>query len=272
MAPTSHQIFKAGSTTYYYSSLFFPSAIRNDVVTLYAFVRTADDLVDQVPPDRQGFLNFRRAAELALSHRIVNQPVIDNFIALSRRKTFDPNWMLAFLNSMEADLTKTEYQNFAELEEYIRGSAEVIGQYLCQIMNLTPVAWPAARAQGKAMQLINFIRDIQEDLDLGRTYLPQNELTAFNLPDLRFTTVSRRTEQFRAFIQQQLDRYHHCQFIAEQGYKYIPKRYLTPIKTAAEMYNWTAREIARNPLIIYKRKIKPNRYRVIATIIKNFFS
>jgi len=81
----------------------------------------------------------------------------------------------------------------------------------------------------------------------------------------------RRKEEFKKFIDTQIDYYFKWQTEAEQGFKYIPRRYLIPIKTASDMYNWTALKIKDNPFIIYEEKVKPSKFKIISTILKNTF-
>jgi phytoene synthase len=66
-----------------------------------------------------------------------------------------------------------------------------------------------------------------------------------------------------------LDYYCKWQYIAESGYDFIPKRYLIPVKTASEMYNWTADQINKNPFLIYKKKVKPQISQILQTTVMN---
>lgn len=120
----------------------------------------------------------------------------------------------------------------------------------------------AAAMQGRAMQWINFVRDIAEDNTLGRCYFPQADLAKFKLKDLSKTTIQAQPEDFKKFVDLQLQRYQDWQQQAEQGYRYIPRRLRLPLRTAADMYNWTAQQIAKNPLAVYERKIKPSKRQV----------
>ena len=117
------------------------------------------------------------------------------------------------------------------------------------------------------MQFINFIRDIDEDIGLGRTYLPLGETS---LPDLRRETALGAREEFARFVHLQLSRYRRWQAEAEEGYRFIPRRYLLPIRTASDMYNWTARRIAADPFVVFERKVKPSRSRVFRRVARNF--
>ncbi len=264
-------IFKAGSRTYFTSSLFFPRAAREEVSVLYAFVRRADDFVDATPQDKAGFERFAGMYRTALaSGRASGDPVIDPFMGLVARRSFDPAWVEAFLDSMEIDTYKNEYQDIGETGKYIYGSAEVIGLMMARILGLPAEALPCARLQGKAMQYINFIRDINEDLKLGRVYLPKDEIRRFGLASLDYDKTSYRPTEFRKFIEYQLARYADWQHKAAEGFKYLPKRYLVPVKTAAAMYAWTAREIKKDPFIIYRKVVKPARSRIIGRAIYEY--
>lgn len=237
---------------------------------LYAFLRKADDFVDRVPQDAEGFYRFRTEYERAVNGYETSDIVVKEFVALSREKGFDPSWAEAFLDAMEADLYKRVYNTLEELLVYMYGSAEVVGLYMAKIMGLKEESFIYARHLGRAMQYINFIRDIQEDLALGRQYLPLNELKQYGIQSLDPVEVYIKRKQFSQFIREQIRRYFEWQRFAEEGYKYIPYRYLIPIKTAADMYKLTAKIIYRNPWIVYRRKVKPQKARIVYAAYANF--
>ena len=270
-----YQTFKSGSKTYFNSSRFFPADVRRDVFYLYAFVRKADNFVDEVPQDPDGFYRFcdsyRRALEQTDSSASgpSGDPIIDRFVELHWRRGFDPAWTEAFLGSMEKDLFKKEYNSLQETLDYIYGSAEVIGLYMSKILELPPEAQHAARMLGRAMQYINFIRDIKEDSGLGRRYLP---LTDTALSSLEYDYVKQHIAEFRRFHTAQIGLYMGWQREAEGGYRFIPYRYLLPIKTAADMYIWTAKQIERNPMVVYERQVKPPKLRIVLQALYNSFA
>jgi phytoene synthase len=116
------------------------------------------------------------------------------------------------------------------------------------------------------MQYINFIRDIAEDTALGRRYLPLNSAS----PEIVSADYAlENPREFSAFIGGHLALYRLWQKEAIAGYAYIPKRYRIPIKTAADMYWWTARCIEKQPLIVFDRKVKPARGRIYLSIARN---
>ena len=263
------ETFKRGSKTYFNSSIFFPRAVREDVFKLYGFVRVADDYVDAVPQDADGFFAFRERYAAALGGRPAGDPIIDSFVELSRRKNFQEEWVDGFLHSMELDLSKRDYDTIDETLEYIYGSAEVIGLFMARLLDLPEESYPSAMMQGRAMQFINFIRDLDEDRGFGRRYLP---LAGSGLDALDPETARGNPDVFERFIRQQVSIYEGWQREAERGYRFIPKRYLIPIKTASDMYNWTARTIAADPFVVFDRKVKPAIPRIFIRIFLNSLS
>lgn len=267
--PRLARIFRRGSRTYFFSSIAFPPALRDDVFALYAFVRTADDFVDQ-PPGRQdgtGFDRFRERYAAAAAGRTAGDPVIDAFVELAARRRFRADWVDAFFGAMAQDLTQTGYATVADTLAYVYGSAEVIGLMMAAIMELPEAAHRPARMLGRAMQYINFIRDIDEDRELGRTYLPAAELAAAGLRSLDPAEAQRRAPAFRRFVRGEIDRYLGWQRAADAGFHFIPRRPRVAIRTASDMYRWTAGRIRAEPLIVYRRKVRPSPARILAAVM-----
>lgn len=263
---TLYQIFKSGSRTYFYSSLFFPDSVKDDVFALYGFVRRVDNFVDSVPQQRSEFYDFRSKYIEAMDGETTGDVVVDSFVSVAKKRCFERSWIDSFLHSMEMDLYKNSYQNLEDLDEYIYGSAEVVGLMMAKIMGLRPESYPYARLLGKSMQYVNFIRDIAEDLNLGRTYFPQEDFRRYGLRSLDYCEAVSKPEAFNGFIRKQLSYYNLWQQEAEKGFVYIPRRYIIPIKTASEMYKWTAEQIRRDPMIVFCRKVKPSVPMIISHI------
>ncbi|MFX0025582.1 MAG: phytoene/squalene synthase family protein [Candidatus Hermodarchaeota archaeon] len=262
------EVFKKGSKTYFNSSIFFPKSSRRDVFILYGFVRVADNFVDTIPQKKEDFLNFCNLYRQALSGKKADDIIIDSFVELMERRDFKPIWVDDFLHSMEMDLTKRIYNSLEETLEYIHGSAEVIGLFMAKILDLPEKSYFAAERLGRAMQYINFIRDIKEDIILGRQYLP---LSGYSLDNLKKEEAMKNKTEFGRFIKDQINQYFEWVKEAESGFKFIPRRYLIPIKTASDMYKWTALQIRDNPFIIYEKKVKPSKIRIISNVLKNSF-
>lgn len=266
---TVYEVFKRGSKTYFYSTLFFPPEVKARVFTLYSFVRTADDLVDSVPQRGDEFYAFVDAYHAALDGSLTRDPIIDGFVALQQQFEIDQAWVDAFLHSMALDLTVHRYRTLEDLKVYLYGSAEVIGLMMARLLELPPESYTAARHLGRGMQYINFIRDIAEDSAMGRVYMPEEELDRFGLDSLELEYLKRHPAAFRAFIGAQCTLYREWQALGEAGYRSIPWRMRLPIITASDMYAWTARRIEHDPFVVFDRKVRPSVPRLVYRFAAN---
>ena len=230
-------------------------------------MRYVDNLVDSIPPHIQEFYQFR---DEYWAHSngcsASNNSIIISFLELACRRRFPKKWIEAFFRSMEMDLTISNYNTIEQTIEYIYGSAEVIGLFMANIMGIPDSAYHAAKLLGRSMQYINFIRDIDEDNRLGRRYLP---IEGSGLNNLSRKECSNKPDLFRNFVNLQLDLYNKWRNEGVAGYQYIPRQALVAIKTADDMYRWTALSIKRDPFIVFRVKVKPTRMRVFKQALIN---
>ena len=254
------EIFSNNSTSYYYSSLFFPEDVREDVFKLYAYVRTADDFVDEKPQDPEALEQMRKDTFENWDEGTSGDKVVDLFLEVANKRDFKKEWVEDFLDSMEMDLHKSEYETLDETLDYIRGSAEVIGLMMCRILELDEEAHRSAEMLGRSMQYCNFIRDIKEDNELGRRYMPTEEIEKHGLEGLEEDEIEE--EKFNKFMESQLKNYWKWQKEAEKGLKYIPYRVRVPVILSSRLYRFTARVIEKRPLIVYDEKVRPSKLRI----------
>ena len=265
----AREIFSQGSNNFYTSSRFFSRAQREKVSVLYAFVRTADNFVDCVPPQIAQFDSFEKQYRALLNHdphphdRYTS--VIVAFVALQRACQFEQEWIDAFFYSMRLDISKREYNSKAETLEYIYGSAEVVGLCMVRILHLNRHADECAKLFGRALQYINFIRDIKEDNRLGRRYLP----LADGLPDLSEDTATRSSAQVAALIRLYLAQFRSWLSESKTGFEYMPPHVRVPIQTAGDVFCIIAKKIDRKPLIVYTQKVTISKLRIMMCAIKN---
>ncbi|MFJ9929610.1 MULTISPECIES: phytoene/squalene synthase family protein [Streptomyces] len=197
--------------TYFLATRLLPPARRPAVHALYGFARWADDIVDVpdgTPAGHDGTGTARRAAALdrladdlarGLAGGDGADPVIVALADTSRRYAIDHRHFADFLTAMRSDLTVTEYAHYDELRAYMHGSAAVIGLQMLPVLGTVvprAQAAPYAAELGVAFQLTNFLRDVGEDLDRGRIYLPQDLLAAHRVDRalLRYCRDSGRTD------------------------------------------------------------------------------
>lgn len=174
--------------TYYLATLLLPKAKRPFVHALYGFARYADEIVDDLASElsveeKADALSTWGNTVLADLKKGTSQDHVGRAL-IDTVKRFDipHEHFEAFLHSMTMDLTVQEYETYEDLLEYVYGSAAVIGLEMVPILGpLHKDAFGAAEKLGIAFQLANFIRDVDEDLDRGRVYLPIKELAQFGV-------------------------------------------------------------------------------------------
>lgn len=176
------EVSRRNGRTYHLAASLLPASRRPHVWSLYAFARTADDLVDVPTGDPAQALKRWEAGPLAALHGARRpDPVADPVTAAAwttmRAFDLDPGLWDEFATSMRMDLSVTRYPTFADLQVYMRGSAAVIGELMAPVLGAAdPGALEYAGRLGEAFQLTNFVRDVAEDHLRGRIYLPQADL------------------------------------------------------------------------------------------------
>jgi phytoene synthase len=193
--------------TYFLATRLLAPGQRPFVHALYGFARYCDDIVDDLDDPRAAGekatdldrLGSRLRAELAEPGSPLgtapDHPVVVAVADTARRYDLDPGLFEAFLTSMRSDTEVRDYPTYADLERYMYGSAAVIGLQVLPVLGTCvprAEAEPAAGALGVAFQLTNFLRDVGEDLDRDRVYLPADELAAFGV-DRERLVAGRRT-------------------------------------------------------------------------------
>ncbi len=161
--------------------------IRNPICGIYGFVRFADEIVDTFHGyDRAKLLeDFRQETYKAIEEKISLNPILNSFQHVVHKYNINIELVDQFLHSMEMDLDDVAYTT-KEYEEYILGSAEVVGLMCLKVFTLGNEAMyqrltPEAMKLGSAFQKINFLRDLKADyIDLGRTYFPNLDIEQFD--------------------------------------------------------------------------------------------
>jgi phytoene synthase len=225
--------------TYYLATLLLPPEKRPYVWALYGFARYADEFVDSLEsPDPQALLDWGAAFldGLSAGPGAVTHPVSLAMTHTMRRWMVPRAHVEAFLDSMQMDITVTEYATYKDLETYMYGSASVIGLQMLPVLEpVTPEAAPRARALGEAFQMSNFIRDVGEDLQRGRIYLPQEDLETFGVTR---EVLERRvvTPSVRELLRFEIERTRALYAFAEPGIDMLHPTSRDCVRTAFTLY------------------------------------
>jgi phytoene synthase len=253
--------------TYYLATLILPSAKRPHVHALYGFARYADEIVDDLAStlsdaEKSEALKSWGASVLSDLRKGESQDLIGRALVDTVTKFDIPiAYFEAFMKSMEMDLTVTRYHNYGELKEYMYGSAVVIGLEMLPILGYSDErAIPAATALGEAFQLANFIRDIGEDIDRGRIYMPLDELARFGVDEAMLLKREMTPEIVEA-IKYQVARVKELQEIAEAGIQYLSPISRPCIRAASELYCGIVDEIIANGYDIFSKRATTSKIR-----------
>ena len=255
--------------TYFLATLLLPKAKRPFVHALYGFARYADEIVDDLASE----LSVEEKAEAlstwgntvladlkkGTSDDHVGRALIDTV----KRFDIPHEHFEAFLHSMTMDLTVQEYETYEDLLEYVYGSAAVIGLEMVPILGpLHNDAYEAAKKLGIAFQLANFIRDVDEDLDRGRVYLPIKELAQFGVTREMLEERVLTPEIIEA-LQFQIARVRQLQAEAAPGIAMLEATSRPCIQAASTLYCGIVDEVEKIGYEIFNQRAKTSTARRI---------
>ena len=255
--------------TYYLATLLLPSAKRPFVHALYGFARYADEIVDDLastlsPQEKADVLRTWSSGVLSdLSAGKSNDAVGAALVDTVTRFNIPHQHFVDFLHSMEMDLTVSTYANYEALSEYVYGSAAVIGLEMVPILGaLSDDAYESAKKLGIAFQLANFIRDVGEDLDRGRIYLPLDELAAHGV-DEKMLYARVLTPEIIKALKFQIARVRQLQAEAAPGIDLLHATSRPCIRAASELYCGIVDEVEAIGYDIFNKRAKTSTARRI---------
>jgi phytoene synthase len=263
------QIARRSAKSFYYSFLLLPRPQRRAMCALYAFLRRTDDIADGDQPlklRRAALERWRGSLAAALEGRFEDPilPALADTVARYQIRRAD---LVAVIDGVQMDLDQYHYETFADLAAYCDRVAGAVGLACLRIWNCHAAeAEPAARHCGIAFQLTNILRDLQEDLDHRRVYLPQEDLRRFEV-DMSVLRGGIRDARFRALMQFEIQR---AESFYDQGA--ILERYLTADARMAfcammSTYRALLGEIKRRGGDVFSRRVRLtswHKWRIVA--------
>jgi phytoene synthase len=267
-------------TTYYWGAALLPKARRRHVHAVYALCRLADDIVDDQETVARGDVTATAAAlqafadsfRTALAARHSDDPVMAAVVHTVATRGIDPECFDRFFAAMAMDLTTSSYETWEDLCGYMEGSAAVIGEMMLPVLEpSSSMAKEPARALGLAFQLTNFLRDVDEDLDRGRVYVPQEDLRRFgvDLGELASETngaAERRvTPEWRACLAFEIARNRELYTLADTGIALLPNRSARCVGAARVLYAQILTRIEAADYDVFSTRARVPTWRKAAT-------
>lgn len=250
---SSRMVTKSYSTSFSLGILFLDRALHQHIYAIYGFVRFADEIVDTFHDyDKEALLaDFKRQTYEAIERGISLNPILNSFQKTVRVFNIDRDLIETFLQSMEMDLHPEKEYDQQSYEEYILGSAEVVGLMCLKVFcygqeSLYQKLRYSAMKLGSAFQKINFLRDLQADYnELGRVYFPNVDMSGFN-------------DQIKADIEADIEKDFHDGY---QGIIKLPKKARFGVYVAYVYYYALFNKIKSTPshIILNQRVRIPNR-------------
>jgi phytoene synthase len=231
--------------SYYFATQLFPRPLRQATYAIYAFVRVPDEIVDNSPqstPDERAAIalrlnQWRHDWQQAYAQKKSADPVLHVASLTYHAYNIPPSTAEDFIDAMIQDLEQGRYRDFDDLKGYMWGSACVVGVMMSHLIGFKkPEALQHAAKLGYAMQLTNFLRDIDEDFQLrNRIYMPQDELARFGLSD---DDIAQRrfSPAFREFMKFQAQRAHGLYEEANAGIPMLDRQGRGAVLAASTLY------------------------------------
>ena len=263
------EITQVASKTFYLASLFLAPEKRRAVWAVYAFCRTADDLVDTTRPaaERLARIDELEHKLLAAASGNVSEPIFTAYADAVRRFDIPLEPALALLRGARMDVTVRRYATYDELCHYCYHVASTVGLLVSPILGYaSPEALEYGVMLGRAMQLTNILRDVGEDALMGRVYLPAEDLARFGYAeDEIFASV--RDDRFVALMEFQIARVRAIYREAEPGIAMLSPESRYTVRLALSLYRRILRAIELNDYDVFSRRaFVPLRSKIVTAV------
>ena len=252
--------------TFHFAARFLSPHLRCHVVTLYAFFRTLDDLVD-APPTGRHIDDIREELEhwrlwFTESHAFSapQEPLGSRLASVLAEHCIPAPIFLDFLDGMSSDLETQEIRDFQGMYRYCYRVAGTVGLAMTHILGVrSPQALEAAEKLGIGMQLTNILRDVGGDLAAGRIYLPLEDLARFDCSPTHLFQLYRERrgpdERFRALMRYEVARAHRYYVSGMSGIWLLPADCRLPILLAGRLYRRILTEIERKDYDVLRSRV-----------------
>ena len=192
-------VARSRAKNFYYSFLLLPREKSDAMCAVYAFMRYSDDLSDEPGASREPLDRWRAALDHALAGKYDGHPALPAFHQTVRRYNIPHQYFHQMIDGVSSDLEPRRIQTFDELYRYCYQVASVVGMTTIHILGFdSPEALPLAEKCGVAFQLTNILRDVREDWESGRVYLPGEDLSRFGVEKLEQSPAFLELMRFEA--------------------------------------------------------------------------
>ena len=256
-------VTKTYSTSFSLATKMLSKKIRQHIYNIYGFVRFADEIVDSFHDYNKEILfkDFSLDLEKSLKNKIHLNPILNSFQATYHKFNIDKDLVDSFMSSMKKDLYKTKYMSNQEYEDYIYGSADVVGLMCLKVFvngntqKYEELKYFAMRL-GSAFQKVNFLRDLKDDFEvLNRTYFPNTDLNQLD-EESKIKIIGEIEEDFKEGL---------------NGIKKLPIEAKFGVFMAYRYYSQLLKKLKKTPALDIKNtRIRVPNYKKIELLTRSY--
>jgi len=271
-------------TSYKRGTIFFPKELKENTYLLYAYVRRADNVVDD-----SWVAGHEAKKELFRLHQLfhavyggekTDDSLTQEFSQLCHDYEIPTDWVDSFFEAMIADCSESFYQTYEQLQHYMVGSAEVIGLMMCKLIGYDKTeeeeVFTHARLLGEAMQYTNFLRDVKEDwLMHNRVYMPLDRLQEFDCNHecvKRFCEWADINESRERFMAAQINSCTEQYIEANKWILKLNKQWRFAVLVSSRLYQAILDKIRRNQYDVFNRDAHTTKFEKFTVFMKTLFS
>ncbi|MGB2957272.1 MAG: presqualene diphosphate synthase HpnD [Bacteroidota bacterium] len=262
MTTSATAIIRNSNTSFYYSFSLLPKAKREAIHAVYAFCRYTDDIVDEGSDNRRKVILLRKwRMELGRAMRGASTyPLLNQLSTVAHRFNIPIHHFYELIHGMELDLAKSRYHTFEDLKEYCYLVASTVGLMCRSIFGFKNESTREyAINLGIALQLTNILRDLKDDAERGRIYLPLEDLERFGYTEEDLFDC-RYTPEFVDLMRFECDRARHYFDAARDALKDEDKYYFFAARIMWSIYAHTLRRIEAAEYNVFDRRISISRF------------
>jgi phytoene synthase len=266
------KIQKHYGKTYYFSTKFFPKKIQKDIFLLYAFFRLPDEIVDNSEENninpREFLLDWKQEWLKAYPNKKSKFEILNLVSDLFKKHNIPDEYCSDFIQAMIQDLNKKSYEDYEDLRKYMYGSAGVLGLIITHLLEYSDSqALINAEKLGYAMQITNFLRDINEDYEIrDRIYIPQDIMKKYQVSDKYFKEKI-LDENFVNILKEEISFCRNLYKESNDGIKFLKEGQL-PVYLASILYSKILDKIEENNYDIWNKRAKLNLFEKIILTLK----
>ncbi|HZU26245.1 MAG TPA: squalene/phytoene synthase family protein [Bryobacteraceae bacterium] len=247
------RVARTRARNFYYSFILLSAEQKDAMCAMYAFMRFCDDLSDEAGATRGALARWRAELDDALQGRFSGHPVWPAFHDSVRRYIIPSEYFHEIIDGVSSDLDHCEFATFEDLYRYCYQVASAVGLAVIHIFGFeSPRAPVLAEKCGIAFQLTNILRDVREDADKGRVYLPREDLARFGVDP----TVLRHDERFVRLMQFEAQRARQYYEEARPLLDLVAKRSRPSLWALMQIYSRLLERIERSDYDVLKRRIR----------------